>query len=320
MFVSSILREAKGILGTCDDATAFRRLTDAVRLANNQAKANDWNVGQMDICISNNCITLPADVGTVLASNTDGQPVLLRDQWFQFHVNGPGASGWAPWGYVDELGPVCTFRDPTEPMQLYAVAEHASDVQKQLQAYGWDLNGKPIYTPSTEAATSGIPYFGFATALQSATAPAPAADAPYFAKIDRIQKPETAGFVRLYGVTAAGTHVLLGTYLPWETVPSYRRVRVPGGSWIRIRYRKRDLEVRGESDWINLENRQALLLLLKSVKLRLTDGQIEQARAYEAEGIRLLSDEAEANKPPALSAPQVIWADGPSTSGDTLFY
>jgi hypothetical protein len=112
---------------------------------------------------------------------------------------------------------------------------------------------------------------------------------------------------------------LIGYYLPWETNPSYRRIRVPDRSWIRIKYRKKDIEVRGSSDWINIENREALFLLLKAVKFRL-DNQIDNAKSYEAEGLRLLANEADSLRPPAISPPQIIF-DGPDFgTTDTLLY
>jgi hypothetical protein len=73
-------------------------------------------------------------------------------------------------------------------------------------------------------------------------------------------------------------------------------------------------------DWVNIDNRESLLLLVKAVKFRL-DNQLEMARAYEAEGIRLLSDEAEAIRPNVVSPPKIIFE---STIGhsdeDRLFY
>ena len=66
MYISAVINEAKDVLGRCDDATVYRRITDAVRLANNQGKF-DVALGQMDICVCDGCVTLPAEVATVLA-------------------------------------------------------------------------------------------------------------------------------------------------------------------------------------------------------------------------------------------------------------
>lgn len=316
MFVSSILDEAKDVLGRCDDTTVFRRITDAVKLANTGSAGNDWNIALMDLCVCDGCITLPADVGTILAANNGGAPTLLRDQWFEFHANGSGSECSSPFGYTTEYGPVCTFRDPSGPVVLIAVVENSLDSNRLLRVYGWDESGKRIYTAGANGSLEDgflVPTtFGF-------SAPNPAA--PAITRIDRIQKDATNGFVKLIALdsTTLASSTLIGYYLPWETTPSYRRIRVPDRSWIRIKYRRKDMEVRSASDWINLEHREALMLLLKAVKFRL-DNSFDNARAAEGEGLRLLSQEAETLRPAAISPPQIIFNDGlPSGNVDQMW-
>lgn len=318
MFVSSIISEAKDVLGKCDSQTVYRRLTDAVRLANNQGKF-DINVGAMDLCVCDGCVTLPAEVATVLGVNQDGYPTIIRDQWFQYHANGPGIQRYMPWTYTEEMGPVVTFRDPPGPVLLIAEVENSRDSNCMLRVYGYDVNGKRIYTMGA----GGILEDGFLVpTVYGFSQPNPSA--PAIARIERIQKAETNGFVRLIAINPDDTseaQTLIGYYLPWETIPSYRRIRVSDRNWLRIKYRKKDIEVRGDSDWINIDNREALLMLLKAVKFRL-DNQLDTARSYEVEGMRLLSNEADALRPPSLQTPQIIWNEGlpASPSQDTLFY
>jgi len=304
MVVNDILDEAKDVLGKCSTSYIFKRITDAVRLANNLGKF-DAAIGNMDICVCDGCVTLPYDVGTILGTDNGGAPSLIRDQWFQYHVNGPGVQKYVPWGYTDELGSVTTFKDPSEPVKLIAEVENALDSNKLIRVFGWDENGKRIYT----LGSGGILEDGFIVpTVYGFVVPNP--DAPDIARIDRIQKEVTNGFVKLIAVDSATleTHTMIGYYQPWETNPSYRRIRVPNRNWVRIKYRKKDLEVKGAQDWINIDNREALLLLLRAVKLRL-DNQFELARTAETEGMRLLSNEAEALRPPGLNAPQIIMPD-----------
>src|SRR5688572_9471141 len=104
MFVdAALISDVKKVLGTCETEYLYRRLTDAVKLAGTQSKSNDWNVGEMDLCVCDGCVTHPADVATVLAVNNGGYPTLLRDQCYQYHVNGLGSGNYASWGYTDEL-------------------------------------------------------------------------------------------------------------------------------------------------------------------------------------------------------------------------
>jgi hypothetical protein len=316
MFVSDIIVEAKNVLGKCDNDTVYRRISDAVRLANNQGKF-DVAIGLMDLCVCDGCTTLPADVATVLGVLNGGYPTLIRDQWYQFHINGSGSSECVPCGYTDELGPFCTFKDPSGPVKLVAICENALDSGcKSLRVFGWDEDGKRIYTPGA----GGVLEDGFLLPLIYGY-PGSNPEAPSIARIDRIQKDVTNGFVKLIAVDPDDDtpQTLIGYYQPWETVPTYRRLRVPDRSWIRIKYRRKDIEVRSSADWINIENRQALMMLLKSVKFSL-DNQIDMARQFEAEGIRLLSQEQEALQPPGQNSPQIFVVDTPRPTTDTLFY
>lgn len=316
MFVSDILEEAKDVLGQCTEATVFKRISDAVKLANSNAKGNDWNIALMDLCVCDGCVTLPADVGTILGVNNGGFPTLIRDQWYQFHANGPGSNECVPWSYTDEMGPVSTFKDPSAPVKIVADVENAADSNCDLRVFGWGESGKRIYTVGPDGVLQDgflVPtVYGF-----SGVNPA----APAITRIDRVQKALTNGFIRLIAVdaTTLEANTLIGYYQPWETNPSYRRVRVPDRSWVRIKYRRKDLEVRGAGDWINIDNREALLMLLKAVKFRL-DNQIDQGRVYESEGLRLLSGEAEALRPPGPNVPQIIFDGLPTGPTDGLFY
>lgn len=278
----------------------------------------DVALGLMDLCVCDGCVTLPADVGTVLGVDNGGQPTLMRDQWFQFHANGPGIQQCVPWNYTDEMGPVVTFRDPAHPVMLVAEVESALDSNCSLRVFGWDKDGKRIYTPAT---STGILEDGFLVpTVFGFSIPNP--DAPAIARIDRIQKAATNGFVKLIAVDqyTGDTRTTIGYYQPWETVPSYRRIRVGDRSWLRIKYRRKDLEVRGTGDWINIDNRQALLLLLKSVKFSL-DNQLEQAQNFQIAGMKILSDEAESLRPPAISGAQIIFSEGiPAGECDRMFY
>lgn len=316
MFVdSTLLLDVKKVLGSCETPEMYRRLSDAVRLGSNQSKSNDWNIGEMDICVCDCCVTLPADVMTVLAVNSGGSPTLIRDQWFQYHINGSGSGCCAPCGYTDEVGQVVTYKDPSGPVLLVAVVENALDSGKAVRVYGWDENGKRIYTEGAGGLLEDgflVPTtFGF-----SNTNP----DAPAITRIDRIKKDLTNGFIRLVAIDPddATVHTQIGYYMPWETTPTYRRIKVQEKSWVRIKYKRRDIEVRGTGDWINIDNREALLLLLRAVKYRM-DGRLEDARNYELEGMRLLSNEAEALRPNAISPPQVIFTDH-QAQVDSLYY
>lgn len=318
MFVSDIYDELKtpDVLGSCSDSVLFPRLTDAVRLIASMG-LQDPSLGEMSLCVCDGCVTLPPDVKTPLAINQAGYPTLLRDQWFQYHVNGPGNSECVPWGYSDVLGNnYCTYKDPSAPVQLVAQVESQVDSNTPLRVFGWDVNGKRIYTLNNAGLLQDgmlVPtVFGFSE---------PNPQAPLIARFDRVQKAVTNGYVNLLAINADGTpHTTLGHYAPFETAPNYVRIRVPDRNWLRIRYRKKDFEVRSVNDWINVENREALILAVKAVHQRRKNN-TDLGKTLESEASRILGLEAESKRPPGITPPQIIFNEGlPTCDYDTLVY
>jgi hypothetical protein len=315
VIVESIIEELKSsdVLGICDENVIFSRLTDAVKLIQNQGIL-DPSLGEMDLCVCDGCVTLPNDVETVLAVNASGLPTYIRDQWYQYHLNGTGSLGYTPFRYTDVVGEVSTFRDPSKPVALVAEVESAKDSNKKLRVFGWDENGKRIYTTNSEGNLEDgflVPtVFGFSQ---------PNPSAPLIARIDRIQKELTNGFIRLLAVNDDDTpHTLIGYYRPEETYPRYTRIHTTAKNWLRIKYKKRDFEVRSRKDWINIDNREVIILAVKAVNHR-RKNQIDMARSLEGEAVRLANNEAESKRPPGLSAPQIVFNEYPQDQ-DRLFY
>lgn len=315
MYVSDIIDDLKSadVLGICDEPQIFRRLSEGVKLISDQGIL-DPSIGEMDICVCDKCVTLPSEVGTVLAVNSSGFPTLLRDQWFQYHLNGTGSEGYTPCSYTDVVGEVSTFRDPSEPVALVAEVESAQDSNKKLRVFGWDVDGKRIFT----VGSSGQLEDGFLVpTVYGFSQPNPAA--PLIARIDRIQKDLTNGFVRLLAINADNSpHTLIGYYQPYETNPRYVRIQTQANNWIRIKYKKKDFEVRSRRDWINIDNREVITLAVKAVNFR-RKNQLELASQMEAEAIRLTNNEANSKRPPGLSTPQIIFNEYPNCQ-DRLFY
>lgn len=316
MLVSEIIKDAKDVLGSCDASVLYRRITDAVKLLNHKG-IFDASIAEMDLCVCNGCITLPREVGTVLAINSNGLPTFLRDQWYQYHLSGYGTAECTPCGFSDELGEWSTFKDPAGPVLLAAAMESAQDNNSQLRVFGWDEDGKRIYSTDAEGNQSD----GFFIPTINGT---PVAN-PYvgaIARIERIQKPVTVGFVKLvaFNSDTLEAQTIIGYYQPTETDPRYRRMRVPNRTWARVKYKKKDFDVLASHDWLNIDNRLALIMALKSVKLRL-DGAFDAADAAEAQATRLLNEESESRRPPSPLGPQIIRDEWPQYCGeDRLFY
>lgn len=294
-------------LATCDMQQVFSGLTDALRLVGQKAHF-DFALGVIDIAVCNSCVTLPHFVGTVLAINTCGMPSFLRDQWYQFHINGVGSARWTDCGMGDVLDTAaCTFRDLTAPSRLIAVVENAADNNKKVRAFGSDPDGKQIWT----LGPNGVPQEGFLVPTIAGFPISPAAP-PLFARIDRIElETPRQGFIRLVGVDPANTDnatnkVLLGYYNPTERYPSYNRIRVArANSWVRIKYRKSYEDIRAVTDWVNCDNRLAIKLACQAITLY-KQRRYDEAQGAEANAVRMLSEDQNVKQVPTAVGPSII--------------
>lgn len=314
MFVKDFYSQAKQMFSGCDEATIFAYLTDAVRLLSNKG-INDPLVGELELCVCDGCTTLPRDVGTVLGVDVCGNPTLLQDQWFKYHINGPGSKSCGPCGVITEMGQVCTFRDPSEPAYLVAEITSSADNNKKLRVFATDVLGNKIFT----AGPDGKLYEGFLVPTLFGFAQRNP-NVPALGRIYHVSKETTKDFVKLYAVNASDgvSQTLVGHYEPDETLPQYRRIRVPNKTSVMVKYKKASLDIRGQSDFINIDNFEALRLACRAVKLRRED-KIGAARPFEDEASRILAEETEAKRPSGPRVPQIIngvYQD----NGDSLIY
>lgn len=212
MYISDVYQDLKRAFEGCDEATIFRRTTEAVRLLNNSGVA-DVNLGELQLCVCNGCITLPRDVGTVLGIDVCNQPTLIQDQWFKYHINGPGAC--TPCGVITEMGQVCTYRDPSEAAYLIAEVTSAADNNKKLRVFATRAdNGQKIFTPGPD----GKLYEGFLVPMIFGFAQRNP-DVPALGRIYRISREATKDFVKLIAINSSdGTsQTQIGYYEPGET-------------------------------------------------------------------------------------------------------
>jgi hypothetical protein len=294
-------------LATCDQQQVFSGLTDVLRLLGQKAHF-DFALGVIDIAVCNSCVTLPHFVGGVLAINTCGLPTFLRDQWYQFHINGVGSVKWTDCGMGDVLDTaVCTFRELSAPSRLVAVVENNSDNNKKVRVFGSDVNGKAIWTMGA----NGQMQEGYLVPT-IAGFPISTVNPPLFARIDRIElETPRQGFIRLVGIDPANPNeatnkVLLGYYDPTEKYPSYNRIRVArANSWVRIKYRKAYENIRSVTDWVNCDNRLAIKLGCQAIALY-KQRRYDEAQAAEANAVRMLSDDQNIKTVPTSVGPQIV--------------
>lgn len=183
-------------------------------------------------------ITLPRQYNTVEAAvvfrfqNQDdntrrcGFPLQLRDPWYSFLGSGPGYSTDARFrwgdGFIPENGRFTTFKDWIVPAKLrfkFAAVEAAGMINVRGIS-----GGQTIYTGSGASTIEGenLTISGNATLTTTSFFDIP----PY-----GLVKPSTYNVVSMYTVDAvSGAETLVARYDPSETVPQWRRYRVPACS------------------------------------------------------------------------------------------
>ncbi|MFB1500812.1 hypothetical protein [Thiocapsa sp. N5-Cardenillas] len=317
MFVKDILPDLPQAIGGCTNDYAMRRLTDAVELLVTEGLI-DTQVEEIALCACGSFVTLPREVGTPLAITVDGSPSLIRDEWFTYHINGPGDTNWTPVGFADVLGQSYpTIREPDRPVRLAAVIRTASDSNKVLRVFGYDENGERILSPNADGTmTDGflVPTV-FNRVLMNA-------DVSPIVRIERVTKERTQDMVDLIAVDPdTGTAIsVLGRYRPSETTPAYTRIRVSGAEFVRLKFKRRSMELSDDYDWIPVDHREALIHAVRAVKYRL-DGKYEIARAAEQEAVRLLRKQTTSKRPAGIKPPQVINNDHmQGAAGSSMFY
>lgn len=298
--VRDIYAEAKKILGGCDAATIYEKITQAVEVLSNSGDF-DPLMGFVDLCVSDGCVVLPREVDTVLAVNVGGHPVILRDMLYRFHLNGLGDCG-TPCGYsVEDGGLVPCYRELAEPSKLICFVDEPSDTNKELWAYGYAEDGTWI-----RSLEGGVWYDGYRVPTIYNYA-LPGTDAPTFARIVRFRKAQTNGCLRVSSFTAtAVSPTLVGYFEPDETDPQYRKIKVTaaGQTWVRIAYRKRIYRVKSLDDLIPLPGTVPLLMMLRSLKAY-DQTDLAEATGFETTARRLLTEAAWAHSPVTPASLQV---------------
>jgi hypothetical protein len=298
--VGEIYKDAKKILGSCDDETLFRRVTESIELLSN---AGDFDplIGVVDICVQDCCVTLPRDIENVLAVNISGRPSFGRDRLFNFHLNGPGddCKQTCHWAWTDG-GDSPVFRDLIGPRKLLAFVTNPEDANSELWAYGTDKAGNFVRTKEGANWVDGyrVPtVFGFAM---------PEVNAPEFQRIFRVRKAVTTGPIRLSSIDNDGiTGTLLGQYQWDETEPLYRRIKLSQAAcWVRIAFRRAIFKVTSKLDLIPLHVSRSLTTMLRALKAY-DDDDVTLGLQHESNARRWLEEEQRTRTPPVSFPIQV---------------
>jgi hypothetical protein len=297
VIVADVYDDAAQIFGMIGKLRLFDKITEALEALANESQW-DGLVGYVDIMTDcENFVTLPRYVETPLAINLCGSPLQPRNQFFEFHLNGPG-SHWQPCHTWYSMDDVCTLRDPSAPHQLIATAEFTNDIGARLRVYGYDAFGRRIRTPDPD--NTGKQMDG--AYIPVAASPSPNPNAPFFQRIERVEKSITKGHVTLYSYRppvgqAAANLLKIGLYQPDETQPSYKRIRLPVTcASIRMRYRKRTIKVSGMQEPLHLKSKTAIVQMMKAVR-SLDKEEYDKAGIASKLAVEILTKEQQSRNP-----------------------
>jgi hypothetical protein len=202
----------------------------------------DKTIGRYQFDLINSMITCPREVKTILAASTSyayctgfpacgGGPACttiydVKSRWYEMLPGGPrGFLACAPNILMDLGTGYSTFADCSsdEPytLQLYADLPQATS-EGMIVINGLDADGNNLVSYENNqwipGMTMAIPIQG-QNYTQSTLA---------VSQIVSVNKPQTVGRLRLYGVDANGNQTALAVWQPEELNPDYRRYLV---SW-----------------------------------------------------------------------------------------
>lgn len=248
-------------------------------------------------------ITLPRYYQTLLAiaplppseSQCFGMPMRTRGLWYEFAAGGPGVSvnqtiDWSR-GSVPFNANFTTFADWSTPQKLRLKFETNENAGTMI--FRGTLNGQRIYSTINGVWAEGVPldYVGSTTVTTTTLF-----DTPPYAVI----KPTTIGRVSLYTVDpTSGAETLVAIYDPTETLPAWKRYKVPvcsrwtaanPGLYIAI-VKNSYYPLSSPNDPVFPSNIGALRWGLQA--LTEEDNQDERATKSWAKALKILADEVE---------------------------
>jgi len=298
--LQEVFKQGQDIIGKCSVELFLQWSTDVVQMISSKIDTEPFK-GTLDICTrgcsscnsgkpcdrglgcGKKCVTLPREVGTVLAVNIGGQPTLGMANLFSFHLNGPGDCRQScEWAWQDMGANFPTYRDLGIPAKVVAYLQTPEDNGKKLIIYGYDSAGNVL-----RRTEGGITIDGYLVPTIYGVA-VPDDTAPLIARITGVSKEVSVGSIRLATINSSGaTGVNLATYEPDETLPQYRRIQLNRScNWVRVTYLKSNKKFTSMFDHVPMLSQLAFLIGMSARKNYATY-QLAEAHAFEADAARL---------------------------------
>lgn len=259
------------VFGPISQQKIFDKMTEAIELLANMSQ---WDplIGYVDITTFDSFyVTLPQYVDQVLAINVNKTTGYLRNQWYEFNMDGLGqdndnadavgsnrlCGGW------EEVGEMpCAFPLVT-PSYLVASPASVTDNGTSIRVYGIDQNDLPIYSLDGN--------LGARVTCQQGSFDISDQQLP-FKRIDRIVIGSPQSFISLYATDGTQLTQNLGTFWPNVPEPRFRVIKIGQKAvTIRLRYRKRLVKITSLTDPLHMRSRTALMDALRSVQTATSD-------------------------------------------------
>lgn len=309
VIAADCIDDAAEIFGPIGVQKLLDKMTVATETLKNKNPAWDATDGYVDLKVgAGGLTTLPRYIKAPIAVNWGGKPMIPRNKWFEFHLNGSGSDCGSS-THWDNLGEVVTVEDPSRPFRLVAINDLEVDNGTTVRVFGVGSNGKVMRTANPDL-DSSEKYIDGLILTANASNVLPNGESPWFRRITRIIRDKTSGYQQLLAYNDCDSDpIMIGYYYPEETEPRYWRIKVPysGGycntsagqnpcyPWIRVRYRRRDLRVRELTDNLHLRSNLAIVNMMRAMKLQATD--LANGRNYELQAVEYLKEDQSANNP-----------------------
>lgn len=247
--------------------------------------AGDWPgvVDRYHFKIEDGEVIVPSQFDRLMGFSVGTAVFQTRSPWFEFVDYGPGPNaafsgfGCGDNGILLDRGEAPVFVQIPDDGTNYTlftigeVDERVDEVRPQMNVQGVaDNSGMQSREVRTEVDGEWIS--GEQLEINGDTDPFRYDGTAVFTHVTQVVKPVTRGYVELWATNGANS-VLLATYAPNETIPTYRKYYIParhtaGVNTVLVRARKRFVPVANDNDQLIIANLPALKAMVQALSLR----------------------------------------------------
>jgi len=280
--------ELSRVCGATGMSTDDTRIMDYVNVATEELmNEHDFAsvVDRLVFKVTSGHIVLPSAYDRIMMMKMNCTPMRMQSPWFEFVGYGlelitdaPPDNTWLNYyetlnGVLDREN-VCQFNAVPSSggpyyLRVYGQAGHderTAGVRPKINVRGYDDEGRWIRTQDTD----GNWIEGIEVEINGDTSPYYVQTTQPIVEIVEVIKPQTNGYVYVYGVPSGGTPEFLSAYAPKDTNPFYRSYRIHGltdGEEYQIvaKCRRRFLAITSDEDQLILSNLPALKAMVMAV-------------------------------------------------------